>query len=287
MAVHGPSGAGKTYSALGIAEALAAAEGGRVAFVDTEKGSASKYSDRFDFDVMEVTGNYNPARVADIIKDAKDHSVLVIDSMTHFWNGAGGFLELVDEEVKKMKARGGKPDSFAAWKQLDPLYRRMIDAMLNAPMHIIFTLRAKMAYEKETGDNGKTSIKKVGMAPQMRDDFQYEFDVEGMLDMEHNLVIGKTRCNTIDGRVFSKPGKEFAAELLTWLNDGTEKPAAEPKPDTFTPLLERVKALATEDEFRAAYESYKTGKSTWTIEQQTALHQALVNAKKQFTAGAA
>lgn len=228
MAVHGPSGAGKTYSALRIGSAL----GKRIALIDTERGSASKYSDKFAFDVCELHDDYNPQRLFEALRGAGDagFDVVIVDSLTHFWNGPGGFLELVDEEVKKQKARGHKPDSFAAWKSVDALYRRLIQAILATPFHFIGTLRAKTEYEKVEGSNGKTQVKKVGMAPEMRGGFEYEFDVEGMLDIEHNFAIGKTRCDALDGKVFTKPGEDVAKILLGWLNDGAAAPPVTPVP---------------------------------------------------------
>jgi hypothetical protein len=226
MAIHGPSGSGKTYTALAIALNLVE-HGQRVAVLDTEYGSASKYSNIFDFDVMEITDNYHPDQVGQAIRAAAEagYGAIVIDSGTHFWNGTGGFLELVDREVANMRARNQKPDSFAAWKVVDPIYKRMVASILSAPIHVIITLRAKTEYEKTTGENGgKGGIRKVGMAPEMRDNFQYEMDIEGMLSIDHDLVIGKTRCAAIDGKLFHRPGKELAATLSGWLNDGAEPP---------------------------------------------------------------
>ncbi len=228
MAIHGPSGSGKTRSALEIAKYLV--PGGRIAVIDTESGSASKYSDKVPFDAGNITKDYNPNILIKALAEAATDGfdVTIVDSVSHFWNGTGGFLELVDEEVKKQKARGGKGDSFNAWKILDPLYRKMVQAIITSPMHIIVTMRAKQEYVKEQDGNGKTTVRKVGMAPEMRDSFQYEADVEGMLDIEHNLVIGKTRCDEIDGKVFHKPGKDVADILRAWLSDGA--PAAPEAP---------------------------------------------------------
>ena len=50
LAVFGVSGSGKTFSALRIAKGL----GGKIAVIDTERNSACKYSDRFDFDVCDA-----------------------------------------------------------------------------------------------------------------------------------------------------------------------------------------------------------------------------------------
>jgi hypothetical protein len=212
MALSGASGSGKTFSALSIAKHL----GGKIALIDTEHGSASKYADKFDFDVCEVTKDYNPKRLVEAIEEAaKSYDIVIVDSMTHFWNGDGGFLALVDAEVKRMQARGSKPDSFAAWKEVTPVYNRMIQAILNAPAHVFVTLRAKQEYSKEGG-----KVQKLGTAPEMRDNFQYEMDIEGLIDDKHNLVIGKTRCDELDGKVFSKAGVEVAKILNAWLSSG-------------------------------------------------------------------
>ncbi len=216
LALSGASGSGKTRSALEIGKYL----GKRIALVDTEFGSASKYADIVDFDVCEVRDDYSPLKLVEILKVAAvDHDVVVIDSMTHFWNGPGGFLDLVDKEAKRASARNGKFDSFAAWKEVTPVYNRMVQAILGCPAHVIITMRAKQEYSKEGG-----KVTKLGTAPEMRDNFQYEMDIEGLLDENHNLVIGKTRCDVLDRKVFAKPGKEVADLLLGWLNSGAVPP---------------------------------------------------------------
>lgn len=217
MSVHGPSGSGKTYSALRIATAL----GDKVALCDTETGSASKYAGEFSFDVAEINGSYHPDRCIEFIDATEnDYDVICIDSASFFWNGPGGFLDLVEEEVKKQRARGGKGDSFAAWKAVDHVYKRFVQRILSAKCHVITTLRAKQSYERETDEKGRAVVRKVGLAPEMRENWVYENDVEGMLDTDHNLVIGKTRCPGLDGKVFNRPGKDIADILKAWLTDG-------------------------------------------------------------------
>src|SRR5690606_34635021 len=92
MAITGPSGSGKTYTALSVGTPL-----GRIAVIDTERGSASKYADLFDFDVLELT-EYNPRNYIEAIRAAcaGGYDVLIIDSLSHAWSGQGGVLELVD-----------------------------------------------------------------------------------------------------------------------------------------------------------------------------------------------
>ncbi|MGY8832331.1 MAG: AAA family ATPase, partial [Pseudomonadales bacterium] len=67
LALAGPSGAGKTYSALLIAKGI----GGKIAVLDTEKGSASLYSDLVDFDVVDLTAPFTPERYIEVIAAAE------------------------------------------------------------------------------------------------------------------------------------------------------------------------------------------------------------------------
>lgn len=276
MAIHGPSGAGKTFSALNIAKHL----GQTVVLLDTERGSASKYSHRFDFIVPQkddgtpedFNGNFHPDKLISFLAQAPQAGpdpVVIVDSLSLFWNGPGGLLELVDQEVQKMKARGNKPDSFAAWKTVDPMYRRVVQAILGCPAHVLVTMRAKTEYEKSVDEKGKTSIRKVGMAPEMRNQFEYEFDVEAMLDIDHNLVIGKTRCEDLDGKVFPKPGKEFADILARWLADGTPAPTKVPQPqapETQHPLLSRIASTANRSELTALVDELKAAKASGAVD---------------------
>lgn len=212
--IQGPSGSGKTMTALSVATNMAE----KVALIDTEHGSASKYADQFKFDTVSVTGDYHPDNFIKLLREASEagYDVVVADSLTLFWNGPGGFLELVDDEAKKIRG-----NSYAAWKAVTPIYNRLVQSILSAPCHVIVTLRAKQDFLQEKDEQtGKTKIVKVGMAAEMRDSFAYEADIEGLMDYEHNFIVGKTRCRDIDGKVFKKPGKDLAEILKRWLSDG-------------------------------------------------------------------
>src|SRR5690606_21534998 len=129
MALIGVAGAGKTYTALSIAQNL----GQKVAVVDTERGSASKYSDMFDFDVMEME-SYGPKVYVDAIHAAEEagYDVLIIDSLSHAWAGKDGALEMVDRAAKR--AQSG--NTFGAWRDVSPLHNQMVDAIVSSRIHI-------------------------------------------------------------------------------------------------------------------------------------------------------
>jgi hypothetical protein len=211
FAICGPSGSGKTYTLLQVATAL----GGPVALVDTERGSASKYADIFEFDVLEL-GSYDPARLIEIIDDVakKGYRVMCVDSLSHFWIGKDGELDKVDRAARRMQA----PNSFAAWKEVTPLHNALIAKIVSAPLHILVSMRSKTEWIIDRDERtGKTAPRKVGLAPVMRDGIEYEFDVCGDMDQDNTLVITKSRCPKLAGGVFLKPGKELADLLKEWL----------------------------------------------------------------------
>lgn len=224
LAIAGPSGSGKTYTALAIGTAL-----GKTAVVDTEHGSAAKYADLFPFDVLEMDAPFHPDRFVEAMKDAANagYDVLIIDSLSHAWNGAGGLLEIVDQIAKRMKTS----NSFAAWKDATPIQNALIEAIVGSRIHIIATMRSKQEYVLEQVErNGRTinQPKKVGMAPVQRDSMEYEFDVYLDMTIENDAIVQKTRCPQIAGAVFSKPGVNLAETLREWLSGAPapEKPTA-------------------------------------------------------------
>ncbi len=222
LAIDGPSGSGKTYTALIAATAMAPE--GRIAVIDTERGSASLYSDKFQFDVLELD-SFSPQLYIDAIHAAEedDYQVIVIDSLSHAWEGEGGALDLVDQAT--VRNRG---NAFVAWKEVTPLQRRLIDTMLRSSCHIIATMRSKMDYVQEKDENGKTVIRKIGMAPIQRQGMEYEFTIVGDMDLEHTLVVSKSRCDLVADKVIKKPDARFFKRILQWLNTG-EQP--QPRPE--------------------------------------------------------
>jgi hypothetical protein len=225
LALAGPSGSGKTYTLLKLATELR----GRVAVVDTEHGSASKYADLFTFDVLELD-NFDPTLVPELIADVEGagYSTLIIDSLSHFWNGVNGELDQVD----KIAARSKSANTWAAWREVSPKHNRMVDAMIGATVHVLVSMRVKTEWLVEKDERtGKMVPRKVGLQPVMRDGIEYEFDVCGDMDQENTLVVTKSRCPKLSGAVVQKPGRELAITLQEWLGSAVPAlPGAPGKP---------------------------------------------------------
>ena len=242
LALTGPSGCGKTWGALQIAKGL----GGRIACIDTEKGSASLYEHIVDFDVLELSAPYTPEAYIAAVQEADKagYDVLIVDSTTHEWNGPGGVLELL-EDVAKAKYRG---NTWSAWNELTPRHRAFIDAMLQSNMHIIATGRSKTETAQQDSGNGKKSVVKLGMKTEQRDGFEYEFTV--VLDIVHNghyAVASKDRTGLFVGD--AKPiSAQTGVELLAWLEDGVAGPDVKA-------ILEGISKSASLELLRSNYEA--------------------------------
>jgi len=253
MALIGPSGSGKTYTALKIATQL----GDRVAVIDTERGSASKYADKFEFDVLELD-SFHPQQYIDGIKaaEAEGYDVLIIDSLSHAWMGKDGALELVDRAARRMQSQ----NTFAAWRDVTPLHNALVDAMLQSRLHLIATMRAKTEYIVEKDERtGKSVPRKVGLAPVQRDGLEYEFDVVADMDLDNNLIVSKSRCEALSGAVIPKPGEEVADILKAWLTDGVPvQDAPQPQPARATNGASKGGDESKRDDYHAAILAYLT-----------------------------
>ncbi|MFI8305040.1 ATP-binding protein [Streptomyces sp. NPDC085927] len=244
IALTGPTGSGKTYSALVIGTGI----GDRVALIDTEHGSASKYADEFAFDILPLTTFEPPALVEALAVAAHDgYDVVIVDSLSHFWSGSGGMLEQVDNAAKRVA--GG--NTFAGWREARPLERAMIDALLAYPGHLIATMRTKTEYVVEADERGRKVPRKVGLKPEQREGIEYEFDIVGDLDHENTLVISKSRAKPLSGRVIRKPDTAFAEAVLEWLNAG------KPTPSASDYLTIATAPHATYEELRGLYEEVR------------------------------
>lgn len=239
IALTGPSGAGKTYTALALATALS----DNVGFIDTERGSASKYVGLNGWQFQTVQPDkYAPLSLVETLGVAAgaEFGCVVIDSFSHYWMGVDGMLEQVDN-----RAHGS--NTFSGWKEVRPEERRMIDALVAYPGHVIVTMRSKTEYVIEENDRGKKVPRKVGMKPEQREGIEYEFDLVGDMDLDNTLTVVKSRIHTLAKALIPLPGDELAAEILSWLSDGEKIPTARE-------YRQRALAMDSLDELKALYD---------------------------------
>jgi hypothetical protein len=104
------------------------------------------------------------------------------------------------------------------WKLVTPLHNKFVSAMIACSCHLIVTMRTKTEWVFEQ-DNGKTIPKKVGTKPIQREGIDYEFDIVCDLNCDHELHVGKTRCQELDGLRVARPDMELGRKIRAWLKD--------------------------------------------------------------------
>jgi AAA domain len=205
LLLQGASGSGKTYSALILATEIAKSTGKRIAFIDSENGSASLYADKFDFDVMELKDYsvnsyitaFNQAKISD------DHSVVILDSITQEWEWV---LDQVSASTK------GYPLN---WKQPSELHSQFLKAILMFNKHLICTVRAKQDYSI----NEQKKVQKLGLAPVQREGIEYEFTTAFMIDENNKATATKDRTSLFKNAGLFKINEATGKTFLDWLNN--------------------------------------------------------------------
>ncbi len=230
LALFGPSGSGKTYTSLRIASGI----GGRIAVIDSERNSASRYADRFVFDADTPGDKTIKSYIQAINESAKaGYDVLIIDSLSHAWK------ELL-QEVERLARSKFKGNSWSAWSEGTPMQQTLVDAILSYPGHIIVTMRSKTEWIQEES-NGKSKPVRVGLAPEQGKGIEYEFDILLELTTDHLGTVIKDRTGKFQDKTIDKPGEDFGAALRDWLSDGAE-PAPEKTPEPPPPPAPKAPA---------------------------------------------
>lgn len=179
LGLSGPSGYGKTYSALLLAYGITE-NWQKIAVIDTENNSASLYSHLGDFNVLNLEAPYSPDRYIEAIRTCEkaEMEVVIVDSISHEWSGKGGCLEMHEK-------LGGR---FQDWAKVTPQHNAFIDALLQSKAHIITSTRRKVDYSLDRDMSGKTKVMKLGTKEITREGFEYELTVNFELINDNHLV---------------------------------------------------------------------------------------------------
>ncbi|MCE9567457.1 MAG: ATP-binding protein [Planctomycetes bacterium] len=233
ISLAGVSGSGKTYSALLLAAGLAG--NGKVGFLDTENGRGSMYADSpgiqaalpQGYQIAEMREPFAPSRYTDAVMAFQDAGcrVLVIDSMTHEWEGYGGCSDIA--ENNKLR---GMPN----WAKAKTEHKRMMNHLLACQMHVVFCLRArdkvKIAKVMKDGREREEVIP-IGLQPIQEKNFTFEMTLSLMLD-EHTHRPTVTKCPEPLLSLFQGDQplitKKMGENLRAW-SEAAPAPKADPK----------------------------------------------------------
>lgn len=181
IGIAGVSGSGKTRTALELAYGLTNFNASKIGFIDTENKRGSLYADCLkndkgevqEFLIGDLEPPFSPARYAQAIKEfeAAGVEVIVIDSVTHEYEGIGGVLELREP----LPGKSGKRDNHAKSE-----HKKFMNVMLQSAPHVICCVRAreKTRIEKQ---NGQTVYVQEGIKPVQEKNFMFEMTASMMM----------------------------------------------------------------------------------------------------------
>ena len=221
------SGGGKTVSALLIAYGMCG-DWGKIAVIDTESESADLYANHKlptgfvigEFEVCPLSAPHSPERYIEAIKscEAAGMEVIIVDSITHEWDGRGGCLEIVDQLTQASSHK----NSYIAWGKVTPRHQAFIEALLTSKCHIITTVRRKQDYEMSKGSDGKIKVEKAGLKEITREGFEYELTVNLELDHGHHATASKDRTGLFSGKPEFVPSVATGQMIAEWCESGAD-----------------------------------------------------------------
>ena len=264
MALQGPSGSGKTKSALLIAYGLCGSWE-KIGVIDTENRSADLYADLGPYNVLPVTPPFTPERYIEAINVSLNAGmqVIVVDSVSHEWEGIGGILETHS---------GMLGNSFTNWAKLTPRHNAFVQTLLQADVHIIGTIRTKQEYVLSE-KNGKQVPEKLGMKGITREGMDYEFTVVLDLDITLHARVSKDRTQLFFGKPEFIPTVDTGAKILKWCNQGTGTYPVVTAED----IIQAIQASNTNEELLALYNAHPILQQSLQLEFGKRKQQLLAN----------
>lgn len=172
LGIAGPTGSGKTLTALFIARGMVS-KASEIGFLDTENGRGSYYADKLDskFQIADLYPPFSPLRYSQAIKEFQEAGVkvLVIDSVSHEWEGEGGC-----DDIAGQKMGASERDNWIGAKKQ---HKRFMNTLLQSNMHIICCIRAR---EKSDFKNPNKPVS-IGMQPICEKNFMFEMTASVMI----------------------------------------------------------------------------------------------------------
>lgn len=168
------SGGGKTYTALQLAYGLANGNAEKIGLLCTESGRGALYDKMFDKPYMyaSLKAPFSPSRYRQAIEEFSQSGieVLIVDSVSHSWEGEGGCDEIAQAAIIKGK-------KMADWIGAKREHHRFMRGLLAIPCHLVLCFRAR---EKTLVKGG--SFESQGIQPICEKNVMYEMTVSFMLE---------------------------------------------------------------------------------------------------------
>lgn len=111
--------------------------------------------------------------------------VIIIDSISHEWEGEGGCLE-INDMIARTKFKG---NTWGAWSETTPRHQKFIQTLTQSKCHIVTTSRSKTETAQVDG-----KVKKIGLKEIQREGFEYELTLNFNIERDgHYAIASKDR----------------------------------------------------------------------------------------------
>jgi hypothetical protein len=209
IGLMGPSGAGKTFSALRLATGIQKITGGEIYGIDTESRRMLHYADQFKFRHIQFDAPFGSVDYLHAMQYCVEQGakVIIIDSMTHEHSGPGGYLQTQDKEVDRMAGNDAAKRErvkMAAWIKPSAFRKEMITGLLQLNANFIFCFRAREKTKPVKGGG----IVEMGYMPVAGDDLLFEMTVNMLLPPKSNGV-PQWRSDMVGERLMMKLPEQF------------------------------------------------------------------------------
>ncbi|MDB5200538.1 MAG: hypothetical protein JWO92_2501 [Chitinophagaceae bacterium] len=218
IGIAGVSGSGKTFTALLIARGMVD-KASEIGFLDTENKRGSMYADILDghFMIGDLYPPFSPKRYSEAIKEFQDAGVkvLVIDSVSHEWEGEGGCDDIANASLESGK-------KMANWIGAKREHKSFMNTILQCNMNVICCIRAR---EKTDFKNPAKPVS-LGIQPVCEKNFMFEMTASLLMENEGKTqkflkipAFLKKAFGTGDGYLDQNTGKQ----LIEWINEGEQE----------------------------------------------------------------
>lgn len=212
LGIAGQSGSGKTLTALYIARGMVDSAD-QIGFLDTENKRGSLYSDELDapFLIGDLYPPFTPKRYSDAIKEfqAAGVKVLIIDSVTHEWEGEGGCIDIAENTSSKI----------ADWKKAKSEHKKFMNVLLQADMDIIVCVRAR----EQMDFSNPREPKSIGIQPVCEKNFMFEMTASVMMcnegKQQQHLKVPK-ELKPVFGAGNDYIGEKQGKAIRKWVSEG-------------------------------------------------------------------
>jgi ABC-type dipeptide/oligopeptide/nickel transport system ATPase subunit len=248
VGLMGPSGGGKTYSALRLAKGIQAVTGGDIYGIDTEARRMLHYADTFRFKHVQFDAPFASLDYLAAIRQcvAAGAKIVIVDSMSHEHTGPGGMLDYQERELDRLAGDDyGKRErmKMLAWQKPKAARRTMIDGILQLNCNFVFCFRAKETAKPVKMPNGKTEIINQGFMPIAGEEMVFEMTLNCLL-LPHADGVPTWTSENVGERMMMKLPEQFRSlfaesrpldestgrQLAEWARGGAGAQSADPLP---------------------------------------------------------